>query len=104
MKRYVLTQPARDDLDDIWFFIARQGGLGPAERLILRLQETIVGLAAHPEIGRRCDDIDEGGRCFPVAHYIIYYRVDSRRILITHVFHGRRDQRSAWRQAPKGRD
>ena len=104
MKRYVLTQTAKDDLDDIWFYIARQGGAAPAERAMWLLHEAIVILGRQPNIGRRCDDLDEGGRCFPVANYIIYYRAESRRILITHVFHGRRDQRSAWRQSPRGRD
>ena len=87
---------SKADLDDIWFFLARRSGnVIPAERVIHQLQETIVSLAAHPGIGRRCDDIDEGGRCFPMGNYIVYYREEARRVAITHVFHGRRDQRRA---------
>jgi hypothetical protein len=52
------------DLDDIWFYIAQDSGcIKPAERVIWKLHEKIVTLAASPGIGRRCDDIDPGGRC-----------------------------------------
>ena len=47
MKRYVLTQSAKNDLDEIWFYIAREGGgIELAERVIWRLHEKIVTLAA----------------------------------------------------------
>lgn len=104
MKRYLLTKSAKADLDEIWFFLARRSGnVIPAEHVIHQLEETIVSLAVHPGIGRRCADIDEDGRCFPVGNYIIYYREEARRIAITHVFHAKRDQARAWKQAPKGR-
>jgi toxin ParE1/3/4 len=103
VKRYVLSKSAKADLDDIWFFLARKSAsVTPAERILQRLQDAIILLAAQPGIGRRCEDIDENGRCLPIGDYIIYYRADTRRrILITHIFHGKRDQRRAWRQSPK---
>jgi len=81
------------------FYIAQDSGsIKPAERVIWKLHEKIVTLAASPGIGRRCDDIDPGGRCSPIGSYIVYYREDSRRIVITHVFHAKRDQSKAWKQ------
>jgi plasmid stabilization system protein ParE len=51
MKRYVLTKSAKNDLDEIWFYIAAQSGsIAPAERVIWRLHEKIVSLAANPGI------------------------------------------------------
>lgn len=96
MKRFVLTESAKQDLDDIWFYIAENSGsIVPAERVIWKLHEKILALAASPGIGRRCDDIDPGGRCSPMGNYIVYYREDSRRIAITHIFHAKRDQSKA---------
>ena len=99
MKRFVLTQAAKNDLDEIWLYIARESGsIASAERIIWRLHKTIVTLAANPGIGRQCEDIDAKGLCFPVGTYIVYYREEAKRIVITHVFHGKRNQGKAWRK------
>src|SRR5713101_3808402 len=99
MKRYLLTRSAKKDIDEIWLYIAqRSDNVTPAERLVSQLQRTIVSLAANPLIGRRCEEIDERGRCFSAGEYIVYYREESARIAITHVFHSKRDQKKAWRE------
>lgn len=100
MKRFVLTGEAEKDLDDIWFYIARESGdIAPAERVIWRLHQAIVTLADNPEIGRPCsEDIDPSGQWFPVDKYIVYYRPQAHRIIITHVFDGRRNQKKSWRK------
>jgi len=100
MKRIVLTDAVQKDLDDIWFYIARQSGnIAPAEQVIKRLHATIVTLANNPDIGRPCsEDIDPNGRWFPVNNYILYYRAETRRIIFTHIFDGRRNQSDAWRK------
>lgn len=50
MKRFVLTDAAEKDLDDIWFYI---------------LPQAIVTLADNPGIGRPCsEEIDPSGRWF----------------------------------------
>jgi plasmid stabilization system protein ParE len=101
MQRLVLTESAKNDLDEIWFYIAAESGsIESAERVIWRLHRTITKLTATPGMGRRCDDIDPKGRCFPAGNYIVYYREESRRIVITHVFHGNRDQAKGQKQAP----
>ena len=98
MKRYRLTKTAQSDIDDIWVYIARKSGsVAPAERLIWRLYRAIVNLASQPGIGLPCPEIDAEGLAFPVGNYVIYYRQESSRIVITHVFHGMRDQKRAWR-------
>lgn len=100
MKRFVLTREAEQNLDDIWLYIARESrSIAPAEKLIRRICDVIILLAANPAIGRPCsDDIDPQGYWFPVGRYIVYYRRLARRIAITHIFDGSRDQKTAWRQ------
>jgi plasmid stabilization system protein ParE len=105
MKRYLLTKSAKNDLDEIWFYIAIQSGnIATAERVIWRLHEKIVNLAANPGIGRRCVDIDPNGRCSPLDNYIVYYREESRRIVITHVcFTARETRRKRGKQPQAGK-
>jgi plasmid stabilization system protein ParE len=101
MKGYVLTRSAKRDLDEIWFGIAeRSGRVETAERTLWLLYRKILSLAKFSAAGRHCDDIDEGGRCAPVGNYIVYYRPISSGIAVTHIFHGARDQKKAWRKSP----
>jgi len=102
MKRFVLTESAKADLDAIWFYIAQDSGsIERAERVIWKLHKRILALAASPGIGRACPDIDPEGRCSPMDNYVIYYRELSRRIVITHVFHSKREQVKAWKTRSK---
>ena len=99
MKRYLLTRSAKKDIDEIWLYTAQKSdSVTPAERLTSRLHRTMISLAANLLIGRRCEEIDRRGRCFPAGEYIVYYRQESSRIAITHVFHSKRDQKKAWRE------
>ena len=104
MKRFILTEAAAKDLDDIWFYIASEGAsIASAERVIWRLHRAILTLGDSPAIGRPCDpDIDPDGWWFAVNKYLVYYRRDGHRIVITHVFDGRRSQKKAWRRPVKG--
>jgi plasmid stabilization system protein ParE len=104
MKRFLLTRSAKKDIDEIWLYIVQKSdSVTPAERFISRLHTTIVTLAANPGIGRRSEEIDRRGRCFPAGDYIVYYREESSRIAITHVFHSKRDQRKAWQETQSGK-
>lgn len=100
MQRFILTEAAQKDLDEIWFYIAKESGsIAPAERVIWRLHKAIVTLATNPDIGRPCsEDICLGGLWFPVGRYQVYYLKGTRQIIITHVFQGQRDQKKAWRK------
>ena len=82
MKRFVLTEAAEKDLDDIWFYIVSESGnIAPAERVVWRLHQAIVRLADNPGIGRPCsEDIDPIGSWFPVNKYIVYYRSGTGRM------------------------
>ncbi len=48
-----LAPAARDDLDAIWDYVAREArDAGPADRLIDAITERLWLLAQHPQIGR----------------------------------------------------
>ena len=98
MAQFILAAAAESNLDEIWLYIAGESGSAArADKVIERLLKGISILAANPRIGIRCDpSIDLAGRWFPMEAYIVYYRTKRSHILVTHVFDGRRDQRTAW--------
>jgi plasmid stabilization system protein ParE len=52
-----LALEAEADLDDIWYFIARESGNPDiADRFIDTLTQRFVVLARHPHMGRRRDE------------------------------------------------
>jgi toxin ParE1/3/4 len=89
---YRLAPRARDDLDDIWDYVAREArDDGPADRLIDAITERLWLLAEHPRIGRARDDLGVGARIFPVGNYVIVYDVNGNDISVLRIVHGRRD-------------
>jgi toxin ParE1/3/4 len=98
MKRYRLAGPAKADLDEIWLYIAQEGGVAAADRVIATINARFLILGGIPDAGRACDEIGPNIRAFPVGKYLIYYRPAHRGgILISRVIHGMRDQQEAWR-------
>ena len=88
-----LAPGAEIELDEIWFWTAKESGsVEIADRLIDSLTERFFMLARHPHVGRpRDDDLRPGLRSFPVARYVIIYRVENDDVLILHVIAGERD-------------
>jgi plasmid stabilization system protein ParE len=86
-------QQARDDLDGIWEYIARESrGDAAADRHIDAITDRFYLLARHPKIGRARDE-DPGPRTwsFPVEDYVIVYDLDGEDVRMLRVAHGRRD-------------
>lgn len=90
---YRLAPEVETELDDIWYYIARESGnVEVADRLIDSISDRFFLLARHPNIGRRRDeDLRAGLRSFPVGEYVIIYRIAGHDVIILHVTHGRRD-------------
>ena len=89
---WYLTDPARDDLDDVWSYIAGDN-VAAADKMIERLAERLDMLARQPLIGEVCPDIKPDLRSFPVRPYVIYYAVQADEVSIIRVLHGARDVR-----------
>lgn len=89
-----VAQYAAADLDDIWYYVAKESGSTEiASRLIDSLTNRFLLLSRHPYLGRsREDDFGIGLRSFSVGEYVIVYRVENNNdVLILRVAHGRRD-------------
>jgi toxin ParE1/3/4 len=85
-----ISRPAREDLDEIWFFIA-QDNLSAADRFVDFLMDRFPLLAASPRMGRKRDELAPGLRSFPVKSYVILYRLVGNGVEIVRVVHGARD-------------
>jgi addiction module RelE/StbE family toxin len=89
--RVVLTETAQADLASIADYIARDNPAN-ALRFIERLRTRCLELAdlslAFPLIPRHRA---RGIRRRPVGDYLIFYRVERRRVEVLHIVHGARD-------------
>lgn len=81
---------ARDDLHAIWEYVA-QDNLAAAERLVDRIEELGHLLAAHPQLGRRREELAPTLRSFPTGRYLIFYRPIPDGIEIVRVLHAAQD-------------
>jgi toxin ParE1/3/4 len=97
---HCVAPQAEAELDNIWYYVAKESGsIEIADRLIDSITERFYLLASHPHIGRRRDeDLRPGLRSFAVGDYVIIYRVEEKDVLILHVFRGSRDIEALLRQ------
>jgi len=90
MNRYRVSDAARSDLDEIWFYIA-QDNTDAADQLIRTIVSRFPALAAMPLLGRQREELSPRLRSLPVANYVIFYRPLDIGIEIARVLHGARD-------------
>jgi toxin ParE1/3/4 len=84
---------AEADLNDIWYFVARESGsVEIANRLVDALTRKFLLISRHPYLGRaRDDDFGPGSRSFPVGEYVVVYTMQDRDVLILRVVYGSRN-------------
>jgi toxin ParE1/3/4 len=100
--RYRVTEDAERDLDEIFLYWATRASLEAADRVVDRITERFWLLGEHPDAGKPAG-IAAGVKCFPAGKYLIYYRNTRHGTDILHIFHGARNQRSAFKTARKRR-
>ncbi len=72
MSRIVRTPKAKNDLKEIWNYIADYSE-ERADSLLRTLDEKMRMLAQFPLMGKERAEILEGLRSFPVNNYVIFY-------------------------------
>ena len=89
----VLYSPlAREDLLDIWVWIARDNPAA-ADRVWERLTQHAQRLATYPELGMARPDIGDDARSLTVERWLILYRVHADAVEIVRVMDAARDIR-----------
>lgn len=84
------TTIARDDLKDIWDFIARDS-ITTASRFLDRLEDKCRLLADNPEIGREHPELATSLRSFPAGNYNIFYRPSKNGVDVVRILSASRD-------------
>lgn len=94
MKRFIFTPRAKQDLNDIWEYIASDN-VEAADRVLDALESAAVRLAKSPGIGHWRDELaDKRHRFFLVHSYLIVYRHETKPLQIVRVLHAARDVQS----------
>lgn len=100
MSRFVLSNEALIELDDIWEYIARDN-IEAASRWIGKLLDACEMLAENPHAGHSMPEIANRSALFwPVGKYIIVYRPLRDHIEILAVTQGSRDIPTYLRKRP----
>jgi plasmid stabilization system protein ParE len=71
--RIVRTLQAERDLDSLFDWIARDGGVDRAEAVLRRIEDTLSHVAEMPGIGRVRRDLDGSPRVFSLWPWLVIY-------------------------------
>jgi plasmid stabilization system protein ParE len=94
MKGFILTPRAKQDLNEIWDYIA-DDDIEAADRVLDALEAAIGKLARSPGIGHWREDLtDKRHRFFLVYSYLIIYRHETKPLQIIRVLHAARNVQS----------
>jgi toxin ParE1/3/4 len=89
--RILRSPEARQDLLDIWSYIAEENAPSVADAVLARLQGAMEVLAHAPLIGRERPEFSGNPRSIAVKPYVIFYEPIADGIVIWRVLHGARD-------------
>jgi len=88
---------ARQDIVEIWRYIADESGEPRADRYLRRLNDVVSYLAQQPLMGRKRPEIlEEGIRSFPAESHVLFYIALEDGIELVRVIHGSQDLEKAW--------
>lgn len=90
MARVELSLPAKNDLDEIWDYVARDSPTA-ADRLIDDIYGHCRVYATQPEAGTPADRFQTGLRYFAYGNYVVFYRAEVSGMLVIRVVHGARN-------------
>jgi toxin ParE1/3/4 len=95
--RIVRRPRARQDLIEIWRYVADDSGEPRADRYLRRLNDVISYLAQQPLMGRKRPEIPEQGiRSFAAESHVVFYMALEDGIELVRVIHGSQDLERAW--------
>lgn len=93
MKRLLLTEIARADLDSIRRYSARTWGEERTTAYMSTLRDTLKGLLRGTATARGRDDLRPGIQMAISGRHCIFFEADESRLLVVRVLHDRMDYR-----------
>ncbi|MCQ1765856.1 type II toxin-antitoxin system RelE/ParE family toxin [Neorhizobium galegae] len=92
-KAVLYSSRARDDMLDIWSWIADKSGLAMADAVAERIEARISRLADHPEMGPARSDIAQSARMLVIERWLALYAIVDDTVRIVRVVDGSADLR-----------
>jgi plasmid stabilization system protein ParE len=90
-EKFVLTQLAAEDLNEIWGYLALDN-LEFADKVLSELESAMRNLSRSPGIGHFREDLaDKRHKFFLVRSYLIVYQTETKPLRIIRVLHAARD-------------
>ena len=90
MPKIIKSEAAKQDLSEIWEYIAEDSPVNASQFLRLINQKCLL-LVDQPHMGVLRTDIASRLRSFPVGHYVIFYRPINSGIELVRILHAGRD-------------
>ncbi len=91
MTRVRFTARAREDLLDIWLYVAARSSETVADRVYDGIEQTCGLLKDHPHLGRARPEIHEDARSLVIDRWLALYRVTENGAQIVRIIDGARD-------------
>ena len=91
MTQVRFTARAREDLLDIWLFVAARNSETVADRVYDGIEQTCQLLREHPQIGRARQEIHGDARSLVIDRWLALYRVTENGAQIVRIIDGARD-------------
>ena len=91
MRKLVVTDRARGDLQDISQYTERQWGSDRRRRYMGAIADCLARLLRNPSLGAPRDDIRPGCRSVVAGRHVVFYQQTNDRIAIIRILHERMD-------------
>lgn len=86
-----LTQEAREDLKDIWRYIA-ESSIHAADAFVDELYQECVRINLSNSFGRNRPELGTQVTSYPYRKYMLYFQSDKANVYVLRILHGSRDQ------------
>ncbi len=92
MSKYIISEKALDDINQIWIYTAENGSIEQADRYYNLIFDEIEYIVEHFEMARDFGNIRKNYRCSKVKSHLVFFRkTKSNEIEVIRVLHERMD-------------
>jgi toxin ParE1/3/4 len=91
VSRVLFTARAREDLLDIWLYVAKRNSEAVADRIYDSIEQSCRLLKDHPQLGRARPEIQPEARSIVIERWLALYRTTEQGVQIMRILDGGRD-------------
>jgi toxin ParE1/3/4 len=91
INKYILSQEADFDLEEIFEYSYAEFGLNQAIKYLGEIDDVFIKIVNTPEIGRTRNELKKGLYNVPIGMHIVFYTILTDHVRIVRVLYGGRD-------------